>query len=1094
MTMLLAHLKHAALVLAASLCLILGMGHSSLASTGDLAAQFTTPPASAKPWVYWFWSEGNITREGITADLEAMQRVGIGGVLIMEVAQEIPKGPVQFGSPQWRDLFHHAIAEAARLGLQVNMNNDAGWSGSGGPWIKPELAMQNLVSTQTEVGGPKQFQETLPQPQAVAGYYKDIAVVAFPTPSGKGDPKKQFDRQRVVDLTAHFGKDGRLSWDVPPGKWTILRLGHTPTGATNVPAPMEGRGLECDKLSKDAIDAQFAGLMAKLIADVGPAVGKTLVSTHIDSWEVHGQTWTPRLREAFQQRRGYDPLPLLPALTGRADQNPDISARFLWDMRKTIAELLCDNYAGRLAELAHRHGMSLSIEAYGDFPFDELTYAGRADSPMGEFWVGTWGGMNTVRSMASAAHVYGKNIIGAEAFTAMAADAKWANHPFTLKAMGDTAFCNGVNRFVFHRYAHQPWLDRRPGMTMGPWGVHYERTETWWEQTRPWHAYLSRCQHLLRQGVYVADLCYLQLEDPTRGSYGLGHAPPSPYEFDACPAEAVMTRMSVRDGRLVLPDGMSYRILVLPPSDAMSPELLAKIKELVEAGATVVGPRPIRSPSLVGYPDCDARVKGLAAELWADADGKTVTEHRLGKGRVILGKTPEAVLAEMAVSPDFRSSLGSPPHYLSLAPSIRYIHRSVDGTEIYFIANSFPHAVDSQCTFRVKGRQPELWHPDTGQIEPVVLYDETADGTRMPISLDPSGSVFVVFRSDAKPANDRVVAIRRDGQFVVGAETSTAKLTIGKATYGVPGEPARTRDVTTRVQQFADRHDYAFQVARMAEGDDPAPGVVKMLNVEYAIDGEPHSAYATDPEIIHFFAEKLRDAAVRCGKDGRLRLESEKPGRYEVKLASGKTQTVEIPALPQPMEVAGPWRVDFLPGCGASKSVQFDKLVSWPDHPDASVKYFSGTAVYRTTFDVSADLIAANRRPLRLDLGRVQVIAEVKLNGRELGILWKPPFCIDVADALKAGENTLEVRVTNLWVNRLIGDEQLPDDCQWGPPYQWGGQPLAQWPQWLLDGKPSPTGRCTFTTWRHWNKNSPLLESGLLGPVRLVATATVPLP
>ena len=427
----------------------------------DLSAQFRNPPDAAKPWVYWFWLDGNITREGITADLEAMHRVGIGGVLIMEVDQGIPKGPARFGSPQWRELFKHVMAEAGRLGIEVDMNNDAGWCGSGGPWVTPQHAMQKVVWSETFVEGPRRFEGPLPQPETVAGYYRDIAVLAFPSPADDADPKKRFRIAHIDSkngLVARMGmpdcrlrpsrrrgpggvrrrprrsarstaarssilpagstRTDALSWDVPPGKWTLLRLGHTPTGAVNAPAPAEGRGLECDKLSREAIDEHFAGLMAKLIADVGPAAGKTLTYTHIDSWEIHSQNWTPRMREEFQKRRGYDPLPLLPAMTGRVVDSLEVSERFLWDLRKTIAELNDENYAGRLRELAHQHGMQLSIEAYGDGLFDDLSYAGRADSPMCEFWMGG-GAMETVKEMASAGHTYGRNIVGAESFTAV---------------------------------------------------------------------------------------------------------------------------------------------------------------------------------------------------------------------------------------------------------------------------------------------------------------------------------------------------------------------------------------------------------------------------------------------------------------------------------------------------------------------------------------------------------------------------------------------------------------------------------------------------------------------------------------------------
>jgi hypothetical protein len=596
------------------------LGTDLAAGPIDLAKGFVSPPQSAKPWVYWFWLDGNITREGITSDLEAMRRVGIGGVLIMEVDQGAPKGPARFGSPQWRELFKFMLAEANRLGLEVNMSNDAGWCGSGGPWITPDLAMQKVVWTNVNVEGPRHFEQVLPEPQKVAGYYEDIAVLAYPTPAEYRIEdilaKAAFIRQEVPpqklpeplpaaktihhgfihEITAQMSKDGRLVWDVPPGKWSVVRFGHTPTAKDNHPAPLEGRGLECDKLSRKAVDVMFAGLMGKLIEDSQPLAGKTLVSTHIDSWEVGSQNWTPAFREEFRRLRGYDPLLFLPVMTGQVVDSLEVSERFLWDLRQTISELVVQNYAGRFRELAHEHGLRLSIEAY-DGCCDDMTYAGQADEPMGEFWSWSFGsGADWCTEMASAAHIYGKPILGAEAFTATDKE-KWQGHPGKIKALGDWAFCEGINRFVFHRYALQPWRDVRPGMSMGPWGLHYERTQTWWEQSKAWHEYLSRCQFLLQQGQFVADICYLE---PEASPYRF-RAPPTPgspshrpaYNFDGCTPEALLTRMKVNDGRLVLPSGMSYRVLVLPEVETMTPKLLRKVSELVRAGATVVGPAPI---------------------------------------------------------------------------------------------------------------------------------------------------------------------------------------------------------------------------------------------------------------------------------------------------------------------------------------------------------------------------------------------------------------------------------------------------------------------------------------------------------------------
>ncbi|MBM3889664.1 MAG: hypothetical protein FJ388_11135, partial [Verrucomicrobia bacterium] len=566
-------------------------------------------------------------------------------------------------------------------------------------------------------------------------------------------PSLTVPRGRIVDLTSKMNPDGRLAWDVPDGNWTILRIGRTLTGKTNHPAPEAGLGLECDKLSKEAAAAHFNGLMGQLLADAGPLAGKTLVSTHIDSWEVGSQNWTARMREEFQRRRGYDPQKFLPVITGRVVDSVEVSERFLWDLRQTVSELLRENYAGELRRLANRHGLRLSIEAYFGCPCDEIAYGGQADEPMAEFWVGGVGGAYSCPAMASAAHVYGKRIVGAEAFTATDKE-RWQSHPANLKELGDRSFCEGINRFVVHRYALQPWPDRRPGMGMGPWGVHYERTQTWWEQSRPWHEYLARCQFLLQQGLFVADVCCVEAEGTTRFEPPVSVRPAGSverpgYNFDGCPAEVVLTRMTVKEGRLVLPDGMSYRVLLLPEVETMTPQLLRKVKELVEAGATVIGPKvPRKSPSLADYPACDGAVKRLADELW-------------GGGKIVSGKTPAEVLAARNVPPDFsnRNARGE--------QNLRFTHRVVGSTDLYFVANKNSQPEDALCSFRVTGKRPELWQPETGRIAPVAAFEETGGVTRLPLRFGPHESVFVVFRPGAVRPSERIVSATHNGRELV---------------------------------------------------------------------------------------------------------------------------------------------------------------------------------------------------------------------------------------------------------------------------------------------------------------------------------------
>ncbi|HET6452773.1 MAG TPA: glycosyl hydrolase, partial [Armatimonadota bacterium] len=674
----------------------------------------------------------------------------------------------------------------------------------------------------------------------------------------------------------------------------------------------------------------------------------------------------------------------------------------------------------------------------------------------GEFW-DPGGAMETCKAMASAGHIYGKPIVGAEAFTAGGQE-RWLQHPASIKALGDKAFCEGINRFVFHRYAMQPWTDNRvPGMTMGPWGQHYERTNTWWELTPAWHEYLARCQYMLRQGLFVADICYLQAEAPPQAFRGLNR---QGYEWDECSAEAVLTRMSVKKGRIVLPDGMSYQVLALSDSRAMTPQLLRKIKDLVEAGATVIGPKPLRSPSLSDYPKCDEEVKQLADELWGNGEQG---EHPFGKGRVIWGIAPEKILDQSGIRPDFSSP-----------QRLRYIHRVKGDTDIYFVANSQPNNVSAKCSFRVTEMIPEFWWPDTGRIEQAAIYEEKDGLTSVMLSLPPSGSVFVVFR-EAIGDRDHITSVTHNGKPVFRTEEQVPKIIVQRAVYGVLDDPAKTRDVREKVLKIVDSGQTSFQVSEMAAGDDPAYGIVKTLIVEYTADDKSVTATGTDPDTIDLAAPP--QAQLACELQG-SKLTAWQPGKYTLVRANGKRTQITIPAIPSPVEIAGPWTVTFPPNWGAPESITLDRLISLSEHPDPGVKYFSGTAVYRTSFDVPKDLLA-NGRLLSLDLGDVQVIAQVKLNGKDLGILWKSPFSVDVTDMLRP-TNDLEVKVTNLWPNRLIGDEHLAEDSDRNP-----NGTLKAWPQWLLDGKPSPTGRHTFTSWRLWKENDNLPKSGLIGPVVL---------
>jgi hypothetical protein len=1021
--------------------------------------------------------------------------------------------------------------------------------------------MQRIVWTETNVVGGQQLDGVLAQPKANKDFYRDIAVFAYPTTAtnyliphlrGKSAEtreevplrttfpapvaEKVVPRERILNLTAKLGKDGRLAWDMPEGKWTLLRLGHTTTGKDNHPAPLEGRGLECDKLSKEAAGVHFNNLMGKLIADNKPLVGekRTLVSTHIDSWEVGSQNWTPKFREEFQRLRGYDPLPLLPVMSGRVVDSVEVSERFLWDVRQTVNDLLCENYAGQFRTLAHRHGIRLSIEAYDTPPCDDLTYAGRADEPMAEFWswgIGDsqWFTAYACTEMASAAHVYGRRILGAEAFTATNLE-KWQGHPANIKHLGDWAFCEGINRFVFHRYALQPWTnpDRPPGMSMGPWGLHYERTQTWWEMSRAWHEYLARCQFVLQQGLFVADLCFLAPESsPQRAKSPVksGYERPG-YNFDLCPAEVVLTRMSVKNGRIVLPDGMGYRMLVLPQVETMTPKLLRKIRDLVKAGATIIGAPPKKSPSLQDYPKCDEEVKELARELWGGfgvlasagaasepPKGGTPTINRsFGRGRVIwpVEFQPKPDAAYDSVSsfgsakwiwfPEGRPERSAPPGKRFFRRTVNVDGNIVSARLVMTADNTFEACVNGQQA----GKGQNFHQGRAMNIAALLKPGANLITVEAVNTLDTANPAGLVGALDIKYRDGKTQTVRTDASWEASKSAEgnwSAAMELGPLGMAPWGDVQESPEAVDAIP------DIAIPSRVLAEMGVP-PDFKATANIRYIHKriGETDVYFLANPEPSEVEARctfrvsgkqpelwwpdtgRTELATAYEMKDGctTLPLRFDPNGSMFVVFRVGtdrravRSSAHGAPggrALPR-QEIVGPWEVTFDPKWGGPmKPVTFDTLQDWSKHADPGIRYYSGTAVYRTTFQSK---IQNPQSKIFLDLGKVAIMADVTLNGKPLGILWKPPFRVDVTDALKPGENKLELRVVNLWINRQIGDEQLPEDSDRNP----SGN-LKSWPAWLAEGKPSPTGRYTFTSWRLWKKDDPLVESGLIGPVTL---------
>ncbi|MCX6329976.1 MAG: glycosyl hydrolase, partial [Bacteroidia bacterium] len=626
---------------------------------------FLNPPDSARPGVYWYFMDGNLDREAMTADLESMKKAGIGYVLFLEVNVGVPRGKVDFLSEEWQKLYRHAVKEAERLGIRIILGSGPGWAGSGGPWVTPSQSMLHLVASDTTVKGPAFFDSTLPIPKPKKpffgegsltknlkelrnNWYEDVFVLAFTSP---GNPEKiqgidekalyyrapytsqpgvlpylpapatyaetegsSIEPEKIIDITGNLQKDGRLQWEVPAGKWTILRFVTRNNGAVTRPAPLPGLGFECDKFDTASFDAHYNAYVGKLIRKAEPEKTKSgggWTMIHIDSWEMGSQNWSPHFREEFIKRRGYDLKDFLPVYKGLVVNSLEISERFLWDIRQTSNELIIENHAVRFKELGRRNGFRLSIEPYDMNPAADLDLGSVADVPMCEFWSDGYG-FNSAFSCIEAtslAHVIGAPVVAAEAFTAGSSEA-WKKYPGDMKNQGDWAFCMGINRLIYHTFAHKPYGDNlRPGMTMGPYGVHWDRGQTWWPMVKDYHKYISRCQYLLSQGKPVADILYLAAEGaphvfrpPSSAVSGTSIMPDKQgYSFDGCSPSYLINNASVKDGLIVFPGGSEYKVLVLPDVKTMTPALLEKVKALVDAGATIIGNPPEKSPSLSDY-------------------------------------------------------------------------------------------------------------------------------------------------------------------------------------------------------------------------------------------------------------------------------------------------------------------------------------------------------------------------------------------------------------------------------------------------------------------------------------------------------------
>lgn len=1009
-----------------------------------LKKAFIETPKDQPLAVYWYWIDGNMSEEGVVKDLQAMKKVGINRVQIGMIGdgQGAPTGPVKMFTKKWWKILHTMFKTATELDIEVGLFNCPGWSQSGGPWVKPEQSMRYLAAVNDTVQGPVKYHAALPalgkdgQDVKVLAYplvkspvkftteqqileEKEIifkseksavvrSLVLYPAKGGranmqiavkKGNDWKMIDTyhldrsntqnnvgfiplapfvfslpevegeefrvtlsekgfignielsdipqvelyaektlakmfpeplpmwneylwrtqpeyahvpmlqsNQVKDITANMTPDGTLVWDVPEGTWIISRTGMLPTGVTNSPAPKEGRGLETDKMSKEHIRAHFDNYIGKIIKRIPAKDRKTFRYIIEDSYETGGQNWTDDLIEDFKQVYGYDPVPFIPALNGVVVGSPEITDRFLWDLRRLVADQVAYEYVAGLREVSHEHGFTTWLENYGHwgFPGEFLQYGGQSDEIAGEFW--SFGNLGDIenRAASSCGHIYGKERVWAESCTC--GGSNFDLYPATMKQRVDRFFTEGINATLLHLYIQQP-DDRTPGINAW-FGNEFNRNNTWFSQLDVFLDYLKRCNYMLQQGRYVADVAYFIGEDTPKMTGVRNPEIPRGYSYDYVNAEVLMSAKAV-NGKLVLASGMEYSVLVLPKIETMRPELLAKIRELVKEGIVLQGPAPLRSPSLQNYPEADYQVREMAEEMWQRKTYAFAEKVKYGKGMIYPNASIEQIMADYGIQPDFTVSDPMLP--------VLFIHLTTPEGEIYFVSNQSNETISFDANFRIKGKQPELWNPLTSEVRILPEQKQLTGATSIPMVMSPFESSFVIFRHP--------------------------------------------------IQEVKTNKNY--------------PDAVCVASVK------------------------------------------------------------------------GPWTIEFEENRGGPKEpVVTDVLFDWMESENPQIKYFSGNAVYKTSFEINR----IPETPVYIDLGKVMVMAKIRVNGVDAGGVWTTPYQINITDYLKEGVNELEIEVVNCWRNRMIGELSMPQ-----------------------------SERFTYHSAANIKADSEMQSSGLLGPVQVIS-------
>jgi hypothetical protein len=763
---------------------------SSNDTYNELKASFQKPDRQYGVNCWWWWLNGNVTKEAISKDLEAMKSKNFQGAMIFDAGghnqrgnHDVPAGPL-FGSDEWNELFVFAMDEAKRLGLEMGFNIQSGWN-LGGPRVNPQYTAKQLVYSETKIAGNKNVDLNLDLPTIRRDFYKDIFVLAFQLKEeqksnenisdldlklgyhelGGSAPDTRFlldnksskrntkDKQttyvvvkdEILNLTSNMNEEGNFSWDAPEGEWTILRIGYTCTDSHVSTSSGDWQGSVLDYMSTEAFDFYWNDVVEHIFQAAGEHVGTTLKYMETDSWECGGMNWTDKFAEEFKNYRGYDLARYMPILAGYVINDVTTSNAFLSDFRKTIGDLVAYNHYARFQEYAHKYNMGVQPESAGPHagPMDGIKNYGFSDIVMSEFWSPSLHRPKDenrffLKQASSAAHIYGKKIVGAESFTTIGPhwnDELWHDQ----KSAFDHEICAGLNRMYFHTFTCSPKEMGLPGQEYFA-GTHVNPQVTWWNQSGAFIDYMHRTQSIVQNGKFVADVLYYY-GDHVPNIFPYKHSDPAGvmpgFDYDVT-NENILLQLMVEDGKIVVPDGIEYRLLVLPDHRVLSLATLEKIEWLLQQGAQIIGFKPENLASLEGSSEAKNQFEELTNKIWGTETSEK-GEREYGSGKVAWGITAREFLLSDNIPADFDILENTSK------TDFDYIHYTIGESDVYFVSNQTTNRQKINCQFRVTGLQPELWDASTGEIREAKAFSQKNNLTRVPLILEPYQAVFVVF-------------------------------------------------------------------------------------------------------------------------------------------------------------------------------------------------------------------------------------------------------------------------------------------------------------------------------------------------------------